>query len=199
MYILVHTTYHWCNSFLGEDTCQFSVLVHNRYKLLHTWYILVCNIYVLVHASTYIYVLVHTRHKLSTYAFVPTSNHQHREDAYPHLQTCSPSPQGGGYLHDAAASGAPSATNLSFPGSCFSWDSALCQPPAGLPFCLIPQSWGCEEWCKWAWLVIKVQICMRPLDIWHQRVWITQCSTKSCKTGLSVIHPGVYRYTQSTY
>ncbi len=55
--ILVHTTYHCCNSSLEEDTCQFIVLVHNRYIIVHTWYILVCTIYVLVHTSTY---LVHT-------------------------------------------------------------------------------------------------------------------------------------------
>jgi hypothetical protein len=115
MYILVHTTYHWCtgNSSLGGDTCQFSVLVHKRYILVHTWYILVCTIYVLLHTSNSTY-FVHTGmcwHKLSTHAFVP--NHQHREGAYPHLQTCSPFPQRRRYRHDAAASGDPSASHVS--------------------------------------------------------------------------------------
>jgi hypothetical protein len=57
-----------------------------------------------VHTSMYCY-------KQSTYIFVP--DHQRRAGAYPHLQICSPSPQDGQYRHDAAASGAPSATCLS--------------------------------------------------------------------------------------
>ncbi len=36
-------------------------------------------------------------------------------------------------------------------------------------------------------------------DVWHPRVCITLSSTKSCQTGLSAIHPGVNRYTPSTY
>ncbi len=47
--------------------------------------------------------------------------------------------------------------------------------------------------------LVNVRICRRMLDIWHQRVCITQCSTKSCKTGLSAVQPGMYRYTLCMY
>jgi hypothetical protein len=98
-------------------TCQFSILVYKKYIRVRTKYILVCDEYELVHTSSYKVQTGMYWHKLSTYSFVP--DHQHIEGAYPHLQTCLPSPQGGQCQHDAAAGGAPSATCLFVPGSRF--------------------------------------------------------------------------------
>ncbi len=71
-----------------------------------------------VHTSTNMVCTSMCKYKLSTYTFVP--DHQCSAGAYPHLQTYSPSPQGGQVLNDATTGGAPSAMCLTVPG--FSWD-----------------------------------------------------------------------------
>jgi hypothetical protein len=143
------------------------------------------------------YVLVHTEYILTTYSFVP--DYQCRAHAYPHWQSCSPSPPGGQVLVRTGMKWVHTSKYLNvqvhslyalqsnqfvpvFQGMLVQ-DKFRCCKPLLLLLCHRLDKTARVSLLDIITHVI-VLICRWLLCIWHQHVCITLHSSKSCQAGL---------------